>query len=192
MWKSQVPSLRLCLPSYFFNPQLTFLRPQKLTSLFILNILLGSIGHGGRQWKHVWSFIPLPFSINTSSAKSSSSQKALPGYYIRTKEFWCEEFSGHFLLFYFSISWAVVRHERLSARAPSSLCSLWEMKLKSLEGSILDWGGVGLEGRGRGVVGPLWTCKDVNQCIAKGFWRPCLICLSLTYTFTKAQGGGNH
>lgn len=107
-----------------------------------------------------------------------------PARLLGTREFRCEEFSGHFLLFYLSIFWAVVRNKQVSARALSSLCSLWEMKLKSPEGFTLDRG---LEGWGC-IVGPLQTCMVVNRCITKGFLHPCLICLSLTYTFTKARG----
>lgn len=50
MRKSQVPSLRLPKPS------VTFLRPWKLTLLFILNVLLERIRHGGRQRKYACSF----------------------------------------------------------------------------------------------------------------------------------------
>lgn len=50
MRKSQVPSLRLPKPS------VTFLRPWKLTLLFILDVLLERIRHGGRQRKYACSF----------------------------------------------------------------------------------------------------------------------------------------
>lgn len=163
------------------KPSVTFLRPWKLTSLFILNVSLERIRHGGRQWKHACSFCFL--SPTTPPAPSRHHfWKPCPVTRNQGASVWGILRPFSFVLSFYFLS----SRKKWMGVSQSTL-----FPVQSVRNEAKKPGGLhtrpGLEGWGC-IVGPLQTCMDVNRCIAKGFLRPCLICLSLTYTFTKARG----